>query len=73
MVAAVSRPEGSGLKKLHSVNHMGVDKIMFLGRKVGLDITMESVQKVVRCSDRCQSIDSASSVHESESIQAGGD
>ncbi|KAK3889084.1 hypothetical protein Pcinc_006959 [Petrolisthes cinctipes] len=45
------------VRELHQMYHMGVDRTLFVARKVDPAITREKVRQVVRQCDRCQSID----------------
>ena len=51
------------------MHHMGVDRMLFLARKVIPNINREEVRQIVRTCNRCQSIDPALSVHEAGEIQ----
>lgn len=57
------------LKDLHDMHHFGVDRTLFLARKVDPRITKEAVRTVVERCSRCQSIDSAPSRHEAGEVQ----
>ncbi|KAK3892373.1 hypothetical protein Pcinc_003743 [Petrolisthes cinctipes] len=57
------------VRELHQMYHMGVDRTLFVARKVDPAITREKVRQVVRQCDRCQSINPAPSVHESGKIR----
>ena len=48
---------------LHNMHHVGVDRTLFLARKVDPSVTRDAVQRVVRGCERCQSIDPAPVVH----------
>ena len=50
---------------------MGVDRTLFLARKIDPDITREAVKRVVQNCERCQSIDPAPIVHKSGVLQVG--
>ncbi|XP_076032416.1 uncharacterized protein LOC143020143 [Oratosquilla oratoria] len=50
-------------KELHGTHHLGVDRSLFLARKVDPNISMEEVRRAVKACIRCQSIDPASSPH----------
>ena len=52
------------IKELHGMHHMGVDRTLFLARKVDPMVTREAVRRVVSGCERCQSIDPAPVVHE---------
>ena len=52
------------LQELHGMHHMGVDRTLYLVRKVDPLIKREEVQRVVRECTRCQSIDPAPTVHD---------
>ena len=57
-----------GLREGHSVHHMGVERTLYLARKLDPAVTREAVRQVVRGCDRCQSIDPAPIVHEAGEI-----
>ncbi|XP_076036529.1 uncharacterized protein LOC143022271 [Oratosquilla oratoria] len=50
-------------KELHETHHLGVDRSLFLARKVNPNISREEVRHVVRACARCQSIDIAPRPH----------
>ena len=52
------------IKELRGMHHMGVDRTLFLARKVDPMVTREAVRRVVSGCERCQSIDPAPVVHE---------
>lgn len=54
------------LKELHGLHHMGVERILYLVRKIDPDVKKESVQKVVKLCTWCQSIDPSPNTHEPE-------
>ena len=54
----------SDVKELHGMHHMGVERTLFLARKLDPEITREAVKRVVRGCDRCQSINPAPVTHE---------
>lgn len=51
------------LAELHNKHHMGIDRTLYLAKKLDPEVSRESVKKVVQCCDRCQSIDPAPVVH----------
>lgn len=51
------------LAELHNKHHMGIDRTLYLAKKLDPEVSRESVRKVVQCCDRCQSIDPAPVVH----------
>ena len=51
---------GTGKECRH---HVGVDRTLYLARKIDPSVTKVGVQKVVKCCERCQSIDPAPAVH----------
>lgn len=61
--------EGPGLKKSSEMNHMGVERILLLARKLDPNVIRGNVKKVVRRCVRYQSIDAAPIVHEAGEIQ----
>ncbi|XP_076055165.1 uncharacterized protein LOC143033558 [Oratosquilla oratoria] len=50
-------------KELHETHHLGVDRSLFLARKVNPNISREEVRHAVRACARCQSIDPAPRPH----------
>ena len=52
------------LEELHAMHHMGVERRLYLVRKVDPHIKREEVQKVVKNCVRCQSIDPAPNIHD---------
>ncbi|XP_076031925.1 uncharacterized protein LOC143019828 [Oratosquilla oratoria] len=50
-------------KELHKTHHLGVDRSLFLARKVDPNISKEEVRHAVRACARCQSIDPAPRPH----------
>ncbi|KAK4318086.1 hypothetical protein Pmani_010884 [Petrolisthes manimaculis] len=51
------------LTELHHKHHMGIDRTLYLARKMDPEVSRESVKRVVQCCDRCQSIDPAPVIH----------
>lgn len=51
------------LAELHNRTHMGIDRTLYLARKLDPKVSRESVKRIVQCCDRCQSIDPAPVVH----------
>ena len=51
------------VEELHNMHHVGVERTLFLARKVDPGVARGSVQRVVRGCERCQSIDPAPVVH----------
>ena len=68
-VATVCCSADVNLKEIHSLHHMGVDRTLYLARKINPAVSREAVRRVVGSCDRCQSIDPAPSVHEAGKIQ----
>ena len=68
-VAAANYLENLDSRELHDMHHLGVDRTLFLARKVIPNINREKIRQIVRTCDRWQSIDSAPSVHEAGDIQ----
>ena len=62
-VAAANCIENPDSRELY-MHHMGVDRTLFLARKVIPNINREEVRQIVWTCDRCQSIDPAPSVQE---------
>ena len=52
------------VKTLHEQHHFGVERTWYLARQVDPSVTKETVKRVVRECERCQSIDPASVHHE---------
>ncbi|XP_076030373.1 uncharacterized protein LOC143018669 [Oratosquilla oratoria] len=50
-------------KELHETHHLGVDRSLFLARKVNPNISREEVRHAVRACARCQSINPAPRPH----------
>lgn len=61
------------VKALHQMHHMGVDRTLFVARRVDPTVTREKVRQVVRECDRCQVIDPAPRVHEPGSLRVEND
>ena len=61
------------VKELHQMHHMGVDRTLFVARRVDPAVTREKVKQVVRECDRCQAIDPAPVVHEPGSLKVESD
>ena len=57
-IAAVCNPENDEIRKMYDMHHSGMDKTLFLARKVDPHTTRDAVKCVV---ERCQSIDPAPS------------
>ena len=51
------------LKDSHEVHHMGVDRSLYLARKLDPGVSREAVKAVVRACQRCQRIDPAPVAH----------
>lgn len=51
-VAMVCCSGAMNLKEMHHMHHMGVDRTLFLTRKIDRDVTREAVGWVVRSCDR---------------------
>ena len=52
------------LKALHDMHHLGVDRTLYLARKMSPEVSREDVKKIVQTCEQCQSIDPAPVVHE---------
>ena len=61
------------VEELHQMHHMGVDRTLFVARRVDPAVTREKVRQVVRECDRCQVIDPAPVVHEPGRIRVESD
>ena len=60
------------LRAMHEMHHLGVDRSLYLARKVDPAVTLQSVQRVVKECERCQRIDPAPVVHEGGEIWITG-
>lgn len=60
------------VKELHQMHHMGIDRTLYVARKVDPGVTRDKVKQVVRHCERCQSIDPAPIVHEVGEISVDG-
>ena len=56
------------LQEGHDAHHMGVERTLFLARKVDPTVTKDAVKKIVRECEQCQSINPAPVVHEKGSL-----
>ena len=54
---------GVSLEDVHNLNHMGVEPTLYLVGKLNLDVSRESVKKIIKSCLRCQCIDPASVIH----------
>lgn len=61
------------VKELHQMHHMGVDRTLYVAKRVDPTVTREKVRQVVRECDRCQAIDPAPMVHEPGRISVEND
>ena len=52
------------VKEMHNMHHVGVDRTLYLARKIDPTVTRHAVQRVVSGCERCQSIDPAPVMHE---------
>lgn len=57
------------VEDLHQMHHMGVDRTLYVARKVDPAVTRDKVRRVVRHCSKCQSIDPAPVVHEAGEIR----
>ena len=57
------------VKEHHDMHHMGIDKTLYLIRKVDRSVNKETVRQVVRQCMRCQSIDPAPITHQAGELQ----
>lgn len=79
----VPKEEGNGtelccvgipsVKELHQMHHVGVDRTLFVARRVDPTVTREKVRQVVRECDRYKVIDPAPMVHEPGRISVESD
>ena len=60
------------LREMHEMHHLGVDRSLYLARKVDPTVTRQSVQRVVKRYERCQRIDPAPMVREGGKIWVTG-
>ncbi|CAE1278890.1 unnamed protein product [Acanthosepion pharaonis] len=68
-ITATCRAGRDEVKELHGLHHVGVGRTLYLVRKVYPEVSRDTVQKVVRSCDHCQSIDPSPNVHELGEIQ----
>ena len=59
------------LTEMHNMHHMGLDRTLYLARKIDPTVSRQSVKRIVRCCERCQSIDPAPTVHEMGEVSVG--
>ena len=64
-VAAIS------LRDAHGMHHMGIDRSLYLARKLDPNVRREQIAKVVRECQRCQCIDPAPSRHKEGELSVG--
>ena len=62
----------AGAVSLREMHHLGVDRSLYLARKVDPAVTRQSVQRVVKGCERCQRIDPAPTAHEGGEIWVTG-
>ena len=62
---------GFNLKDMHNTHHMGVERSLFLARRLDPTVSKEDVKKVVRECEQCQKIDPAPTVHEAGELYVG--
>ena len=60
------------LREMHEMHHLGLDRSLYVARKVDPMVTRQSVQRVVKGCERCQRIDPAPMVHEGGEIWVTG-
>ncbi|XP_064122693.1 uncharacterized protein LOC135226942 [Macrobrachium nipponense] len=51
------------LTELHNKHHTGIDRTLYLAKKLDPEVSRECVKKVVQCCDDCQSTDPAPVMH----------
>lgn len=61
------------VEDLHRMHHMGVDRTLFVARKVDPAVSRDKVRQVVRHCGKCQSIDPAPVTHEAGELHVKGD
>ena len=59
---------GLSVQEGHKMHHMGVERTLFLARKIDPGVTKDTVKRVVRDCIECQSIDPAPVVHQGGSL-----
>ena len=59
---------GLNIQEVHNRHHMGVEKTLYLARKLDPSVTKAKVKEVVKCCERCQSIDPAPVMHKKGEI-----
>ena len=60
------------LTELHNQHHMGIDRTLYLARKLDPGVSRALVKRVVSGCDRCQSIDPAPVTHKSGEVSVEG-
>lgn len=68
IIAAVYCPGNEELNKLYDIHYFAMDRNLFLARKVDTHVIRDAEKFVVERCERCKSIDSAPSRHESNNI-----
>ena len=56
--------------EVHNLNHMGVEPTLYLVGKLNLDVSRESVKKIIRSCLRCQCIDPDPVIHTCGELRA---
>ena len=54
----------ANLSELHNCHHMGVDRTLYLARKIDPEVTRGDVKRVVQSCERCQTIDPSPVIHD---------
>ena len=60
------------LRTMHNMHHMGVDRTLFLAKKIAPEVNRNDVKKIVQSCQQCQSIDPAPRVHERGKLSVTG-
>ena len=61
--ACIACETSADVRESHNQHHMGIDRSLFLARKIEPSITRDAVKRVVQTCERCQSIDPAPVSH----------
>ena len=59
---------GLDLTEMHKRHHIGADRTLYPATKMDPTVTKKEVQAVVKCCERCQSIDPAPVMHKKSEI-----
>ena len=70
LVSCVSLTDN--IRHLHNKHHMGVERSLYLAKRVEPGVTRQQVKRVVQGCERCNSIDPAPGSHEVGELSVGG-